>query len=119
LDTAKTKSFAMPDEVREFPKGRLEIIQIGGVTVRRGIFDPGWRWSTSVQPLVRTQNCGVPHFTYHVAGVLKIVMDDGSEFVCRPGDACCLSAWHDAWVVGDEPVIVVDFQGLAGGEKHS
>lgn len=109
---AEYKNFAKPDEVREFPKGRLELINIGGATIGRAIFEPGWRWATSVQPLVQTKSCEAPHFQYHVSGTLRILMDDGSEFDCRPGDVSLLPSGHDAWVVGNEPAVVVDFQGM-------
>jgi hypothetical protein len=109
---AEWKNFARPDEVREFPKGRLELISIGGAMVGRAIFEPGWRWSTSVQPIAKTASCETPHFQYHVSGVLRIRMDDGTEFDCRPGDVSLLPSGHDAWVVGGEPAVVVDFQGM-------
>jgi hypothetical protein len=111
-DKAELKSFQKPDEVREFPKGRLELVKIGGATIGRAIFEPGWRWATSVQPIAKTKSCEAPHFQYHVAGVLRIKMDDGSEFDCKPGDVSLLPSGHDAWVVGSEPAIVVDFQGM-------
>jgi hypothetical protein len=109
---AELKSFGKPDEVREFPNGRVEIIKIGGATVGRAIFQPGWRWSTSIQPIVKTKSCEAAHFQYHVSGVLKVRMDDGSEIECKPGDVSLLPSGHDGWVVGDEPAIIVDFQGM-------
>ncbi len=112
MDVAEVKHFAQPDEVREFPKGRLELVNIGGATVGRAVFDPGWRWATSVQPLVGTKSCEAPHFQYHVSGVLMVKMDDGTELECHPGDVSLLPSGHDAWVVGDEPAVVVDFQGM-------
>jgi hypothetical protein len=112
MEKAECKDFRKPDEVREFPKGRLELIKIGGATVGRAVFEPGWKWSTSVQPIVNTKSCEAPHFQYHVSGVLRIQMDDGSEFDCRPGDVSLLPSGHDAWVVGKEPAVVVDFQGM-------
>ncbi|KAA0239127.1 MAG: cupin domain-containing protein [Fimbriimonadaceae bacterium] len=112
MDKAELRSFGEPDEVREFPMGRLELVKIGGATVGRAIFEPGWRWATSVQPLAQTKSCEAPHFQYHVAGVLKVVMDDGTELECRPGDVSLLPSGHDAWTVGDEPAVVVDFQGM-------
>ena len=117
MNKAELKSFGKPDEVREFPKGRLELIKVGGATVGRGIFEPGWRWSTSVQPLAKTKSCEAPHFQYHVSGVLKVVMDDGTEFECRPGDVSLLPSGHDAWVVGGELAVVVDFQGMTDYAK--
>lgn len=115
---AEWKNFGNADEVREFPKGRLELINIGGAIVGRGIFEPGWRWSESVQPLVHTHSCEAPHFQYHVSGILRVKMDDGTEFDCKPGDVSLLPSGHDAWTVGDEPAIVVDFQGMIDYAKH-
>jgi hypothetical protein len=112
MEKAELKNFKKPEEVREFPLGRLELIKVGGVTIGRAVFEPGWRWSTSVQPLVKTKSCEAPHFQYHVSGVLKVVMDDGSEYECRPGDVSFFPSGHDAWVVGKDPVIVVDWHGM-------
>ena len=112
MKKAEVKHLGKPDEVREFPQGLLELIKIGGATVGRGTFQPGWKWSTSVQPLAKTKSCEAPHFQYHVSGVLKVRMDDGTEFECRAGDVSLFPSGHDAWVVGDEPVVVVDFQGM-------
>ena len=77
-ENAELRSFAAPDEVRQFPKGRLELIKIGGAVIGRAVFEPGWRWATSVQPIAKTSSCEAPHFQYHVAGVLRIRMDDGA-----------------------------------------
>jgi hypothetical protein len=112
MNSAEVKSFDKPDEVRQFPRGRLELVKVGGATVGRAIFEPGWRWATSVQPLAKTRSCEAPHFQYHVSGVLRVRMDDGAEFDCRPGDASLLPSGHDASVVGDQPAVVVDFQGM-------
>jgi hypothetical protein len=114
---SEVKNFGKPDEVREFPKGRLELVRIGGATVGRAIFQPGWKWSTSVQPIAKTRSCEAPHFQYQVSGVIRVKMDDGSEFDCRPGDVTLLTAGHDAWVVGNEPAVVVDFQGMVDYAK--
>jgi hypothetical protein len=108
----ETKSFAQPDETRTFPLGRLELVVLGGVTFGRGIFQPGWRWSTSVKPLVNTKSCEAPHLQYHISGRLRVLMDDGSEMEFGPGDVSCLPPGHDAWVVGDEPVVVIDITGM-------
>jgi hypothetical protein len=109
---AEHRSFSNPDDVRQFPQGRVELIDIGGASVARATFEPGWRWSTSVQPLVGTRLCEAPHFQYHVSGTLRVQMDDGTQFDCRPGDFSSLPSGHDAWVIGDEPVVVIDFQGM-------
>jgi len=115
---AEMKSFTKPDEVRTFPKGKLELVNIGGAVVGRATFEPGWKWSTSLQPLVKTKSCEAPHFQYHVSGTLKILMDDGTEFVCKAGDVSLLPEGHDGWVIGDEPVVVVDFQGMIDYAKQ-
>ncbi len=112
LNSAAKKSLATPDEVREFPLGKLELVQVGGVTIGRATFEPGWRWSTSLQPIAQTKSCEAPHFQYHVSGTLRVRMDDGTEFECKPGDVSLFPSGHDAWVVGDEPVVVVDWHGM-------
>ena len=117
MEKAELKSFGTPDDIREFPMGRLELLSIGGATVARAVFEPGWRWATSVQPMAKTKSCEAPHFQYHVSGVLKILMDDGTELECKPGDVSLLPSGHDAWVVGDEPAVVVDFQGMVDYAK--
>ena len=116
-EKAEVTNFKKPAEVREFPRGRLELVTIGGATVGRATLLPGWRWSTSVQPLAQTKSCEAPHFQYHVSGTLHVVMDDGSEFDCGPGDVSLLPQGHDAWVVGDEPAVIVDFQGMVDYAK--
>jgi hypothetical protein len=118
MDQAELKNFEKPDEVREFPQGRLELIKIGGVTVGRATFEPGWRWASSVQPLAKTRSCEASHFQYHLSGVLMVRMDDGTEIECHPGDVSFLPSGHDAWVIGDEPAVVVDFQGMLNYAKN-
>jgi hypothetical protein len=112
MKKAELKNFGTPDEVRVFPKGRVELFKIGGATVGRAILEPGWKWSTSVKPIAQTKSCEAPHFQYHISGILKVRMDDGTELECRPGDVSLLPSGHDAWVVGNEPAVVVDFQGM-------
>ena len=108
----ESKSLDRPDEVRNFDKGRLDIIHIGKRTVGRAVLEPGWKWSESVKPLVNTESCEAPHFQYHVSGTLRVRTNDGSERDFKAGDVSLLEAGHDAWVVGDEPVVIVDFQGM-------
>lgn len=116
---AELKGFTKPDEVRTFPKGKLELIKIGGATIGRAIFEPGWRWSTSVQPLVKTKSCEAPHFQYHVSGTIMVLMDDGTQLECKAGDVSLLPTGHDAWVVGNEPAVIVDFQGMVEYAKET
>jgi len=119
MKTMEVKSFNTPDEVRTFDKGQLELVKIGGAVVGRAVLQPGWRWSESVKPLVKTQWCEAPHFQYHVSGTLKIRMADGTEKDCKAGDVSLLPIGHDAWVIGNEPVIIVDFQGMVDYAKKS
>jgi hypothetical protein len=111
------KNLSQPDETRKFPSGLLEVVTLGGVTFGRGTFQPGWKWSTSVKPIVNTKSCEAPHLQYHVSGRLRVVMDDGSEAEFGPGDVSLLPPGHDAWVVGNEPVVVIDVSGMANYAK--
>lgn len=112
------KTFQAPDEVREFPSGRAELLTIGDAQIGRLVFQPGWRWSEHVKPLVGTESCEAPHFQYHVSGRLAIRMDDGTEFIASPGDVTSLPKGHDAWVVGNDPVVVVDWYGASNYAKE-
>ena len=105
------KSFGQPDEVREFPNGRVEMLDICGGSVGRIVCEPGWRWSNDVKPIAGTDSCQAPHLQYHVSGRLGVRMDDGTEFEVGPGEVTSLPPGHDAWVIGDEPVVVVDWHG--------
>lgn len=110
---AETKDFAAPDEVRTFEHGKVEILYVGGGVVGRLTLEPGWRWSEHVKPIAGTDWCEAPHFQYHVSGTLHVRMQDGTEFDATPGQVTALPSGHDAWVVGDEPVVVVDWSGAA------
>jgi mannose-6-phosphate isomerase-like protein (cupin superfamily) len=107
------KSLASAEEIREFDRGRLELATVGGVTFGRATLQPGWRWSTSVKPIAGGRSCLAPHLQYHVSGRLHVVMDDGSEAEFVPGDVSSIPPGHDAWVVGTEPVVLLDIQGMA------
>ena len=115
----EVRSFGTPDETRTFEKGKLDLVKIGGATVGRAVFQPGWRWSTSLKPIVNTKSCEAPHFQYQLSGTMHVVMDDGTEKDCKAGDVALLPPGHDAWVVGNEPVVVVDFQGMVDYAKQS
>lgn len=108
----QSKNLSKPDESRQFDKGLLEVVKLGDVTFGRATLQPGWRWSTCVKPLVKTTSCEAAHLQYHVAGRLAVRMDDGSEAEYGPGDVSLLPPGHDAWVVGNEPVVVIDISGM-------
>ena len=119
MQETQHKRFAAPDEVREFPNGKAEILSFGGAEVGRLVFQPGWRWSNDVKPIANTESCAAPHMQYHVSGQLAILMDDGTELLAGPGDVTSLPSGHDAWVVGDEPVVVVDWYGASRYAKEA
>ena len=118
MEKMEVKSLSKPDEVRTFDKGKLELVKIGGAVIGRATFQPGWKWSDSVKPLVKTKSCEAPHFQYHLSGTLRVKMDDGTVVDCKAGDLSLLPSGHDAWVVGDEPVVVIDFQGMVEYAKE-
>ncbi|QSR27771.1 cupin [Nocardioides aromaticivorans] len=111
------KSFSAPDETRSFERGVAEILTVGGTPIGRLTLQPGWRWSEHVKAIAGTELCEAPHFQYHVSGELGILMADGTELVARPGDVTSLPEGHDAWVIGDEPVVVVDWWGASNYAK--
>ena len=108
----KKKAFSTPDEKRSFDKGRLELVTIGGITFGRATFQPGWKWSTCIKPLVNTKSCKASHLQYHVSGRIRVRMEDGTEDEFGPGEVSLLPPGHDAWVVGNEPVVVIDLSGM-------
>lgn len=111
VDSLVARSFAHPDETRTFDRGRLEVLDLGGTSAGRFVLEPGWRWSESVRPLAGTDSCQTPHVGYVLAGRMRVVMDDGAAGTAGPGDAFRIEPGHDAWTVGDEPVVLLDFAG--------
>jgi len=113
------KSLNSPEEVRNFEKGKVELVSIAGATIGRATFDPGWKWSTCVKPIAKTDSCQAAHFGYQISGTLATRMDDGTEKSSRAGDVLNIPPGHDAWVVGTEPVVVIDFQGMVDYARQS
>jgi len=112
MSKMQKKSISKPDATRSFKKGKLRLVTLRGVTFGHAILQAGWKWSTCVKPLVKTKSCQAPHLQYHVSGRLAVLMDDGSKAVYKAGDVSWLPPGHDAWVVGKEPVVVVDISGM-------
>ena len=116
----EAKSLDRPDETRALPaKGKIEIVQLAGVTVGRATFEPGWRWSEHVKPIAGTDSCQSNHTGYVVSGRLRMRMNDGTEGEAGPGDAFVCAPGHDAWVVGDQPCVALDFSGMSDYAKRA
>ena len=114
----ESRDFVAPDEKRTPPKTMIELVSVGGGQIGRYTFSPGWRWSECIKPVVGTDSCQVEHVGYVVSGGLEVHHDDGSTGEVTGGSVYRIAPGHDAWVVGDEPVVVVEFQGAATYAKH-
>jgi class 3 adenylate cyclase len=107
------RRFDDADERREFEEGFLDLISIGGITFGRTTLRPGWRWSKHVRPLVDTERCEFHHVGYQLSGRWVVEDRNGVRLEIGPGDVFDTPPGHDAWVVGDEACVIVDFQGIA------
>lgn len=105
------KSLASPEETRKFDKGKMDVVTLDSVTVGRAVFEPGWKWSECVKPIAGTESCQVPHVGYVLSGRMHVRMDDGAEIEVGPDDAVVIPPGHDAWTLGDEPCVMLDFSG--------
>jgi len=105
------RSLEDPTEVREFEKGRIDLVVLGDTLFGRAVFQPGWRWSDHVKPLAGTASCEFLHRAYIASGTLHVRMDNGTEVDLVAGDVATISPGHDGWVVGDEPCVMYDFGG--------
>ena len=113
------KHFEQPDEVRTFEKGKFEIVHIGGMTIGRATYEPGWKWSEHVGKAMGTTSCQVEHVGMVVSGVATAAMDDGRVIEMRPGDVFYVPPGHDSWVVGDESYVSLHFMGAGDyARKH-
>ena len=110
MPSVEVKTFDSPDETRPFvDKGRADVVNLGEITALRATFEPGWRWSEHLKPLAGTESCQSPHLLYVLSGRMAVRMDDGTEGEVGQGQAARIDPGHDAWVVGNEPCVVVDF----------
>ena len=116
-NTFEFKSLDSPDEVRKFDKGKVELVNVAGAMIGRATFEPGWKWSSCVKPIAGTDSCQAPHFSYQLSGKLVTKMDDGTEKTTKAGDVVNTPPGHDAWVQGNEPVVIIDFQGMVDYAK--
>jgi class 3 adenylate cyclase len=104
--------FSEPSDVRTIPRGRIEVVELDDTVVGRMTYEPGWRWSVDVQPIADTETCQYHHLGVTLAGRLRAQMPDGTELEIGPGEVFEIPPGHDAWVVGDEPWVGVDFEAM-------
>jgi hypothetical protein len=114
---AERKTLNKPDETRNFPKGKLEVVTIGETTIGRAEFQPGWKWSECMKSIAGTESCQAAHLGYCISGRMAILTDDGQQIEFGPGDAMWIPPGHDAWIVGNDPCVLVDFTGFADYAK--
>jgi quercetin dioxygenase-like cupin family protein len=112
------KRFEHPDEIRTFEKGRFELVSIGGMTIGRATYEPGWRWSLHVGRAGGQTSCSVEHVGLVVSGRATAAMDDGRVFEMSAGDLFYIEPGHDSWVVGDEPYVSIHLMGASDYAKH-
>lgn len=110
MTSISSKSFDSPDETRAPDKTKVEVVRLSGATVARLTFQPGWRWSECVRPVVGTESCQARHVGAIVSGQLRVVHNDGTDGDIGPGDAYVIEPGHDAWVVGDQVVVAFEFE---------
>ena len=107
----ETKRFDTPDEAREFLKGTFEVVKLGGITIGRAAYEPGWKWSEHVGRRTGERYCEVEHVGLVLAGRAAVQMKDGEVRVLERGDLFWVRPGHDSWVVGDEPYVSIHFLG--------
>jgi quercetin dioxygenase-like cupin family protein len=105
------KRFETPDEVRTFEKGKFELVHIGGMTIGRATYEPGWKWSEHVGKAIGKTSCEVEHVGMVISGRATAAMDDGRVFEMKAGDLFYIEPGHDSWVVGNEPYVSVHLMG--------
>ena len=115
-ESLQKKSLDSPDETRTFENGKVEVTTLGGFNASRFVLEPGWRWSENVKPIAGTDSCQVLHTGYQVSGRLHVRLEDGTEEEVGPGEAYVIPPGHDAWVVGEEPVVTVDMSRVTAEE---
>jgi hypothetical protein len=111
------KKFSSPDETRKFAKGKVDLVNIGNGAVGKFTLEPGWRWSVDVKPQAGTDLCEIAHFQYLMSGRIAVKMSDGQQFEHGPGEVVAIPPGHDAWVVGNEPVVAIDWTGAMNYAK--
>jgi hypothetical protein len=112
------KRFEQPDELRTFPKGKFELVELGGMTIGRATYESGWKWSVDVGAAIGQKSCPVEHVGMVISGASVAAMDDGRLIEMRAGDVFYIAPGHDSWVVGDQPYVSLHFMGAGSYAKH-
>lgn len=112
------KRFERPDETRTFPKGRFDLVRIGGMVIGRATYEPGWKWSTDVGGPAGLTHCHVEHVGMVVSGKAVAAMEDGRVVEMQAGDVFYVGPGHDSWVVGNEPYVSLHFMGAEDYARH-
>ena len=115
--TVVTKNLNSPDQTTPFEKGMMETVTVAGITLHQMTFQPGWKWSDHIKPTVKTESCPKRHLMYMVSGKLKLVMNDGTQVELVPGDFTVIEPGHNAWVIGDEPVVALEMAAIENAAK--
>ena len=116
IEKFEVKSHQSPDEVRTPSKTRVEVVRLEAFTMGRFRFEPGWRWSECIKPVVKTESCQASHVGYAVSGQITVRMNDGTQKTIRPGDSYTIPPGHDAWVEGKEPFVGIE---VMSAEKYA
>jgi hypothetical protein len=108
--------FDSPDETRTPEKTRVDLVKVGNTTVGRFSFEPGWRWSECIKPVVGTESCQARHVGIVQSGAMHVVHNDGTEMDLKAGDAYVIEPGHDAWLIGDQPFVGLEFESRSAEE---
>ena len=112
MSTLQKKSFDKPDERGTPPKARVDTVKLGDIAVTRTTYEPGWRWSSHIKPIVGTESCKKHHFVYCLSGRMGVMLDDGSKLEYGSGDIVEIPPGHDGWTIGNEPAVLLEFHSL-------
>jgi hypothetical protein len=108
---SESREITSATDVRKFDKGHMDVVRVGGMAIGRGVFEPGFKWSECIKPIVQTESCELQHVGYVLEGEMRVAMDDGEEIDIKQGEAIHISPGHDAWTVGDRACVVLEVMG--------
>jgi hypothetical protein len=112
----ESRSFDSPDETRTPDKTKVDVVKLSNTTAARLTLEPGWSWEACIKPVVGTESCQLRHVGVAMSGAMRIAHDDGTEHEIGPGQAYLIEPGHNAWVVGDEPFVGLEFESRSAEE---